>query len=361
MTGARTYINVATFLVLTVLLVTLGMANFVTSGATGPRLTADFVDATGVSARNDVTMRGIVVGTVGDVDFAGDYVRVTMELQPGTEVPNDTTALIVRRSPIGELTIELDPGTGPPIEPGGHISVVNTEPPPDVSTTIEVFADILHAVPSEDIGTVVSELATALRGRSADIAKFADASLALPERLLEIQDELESLIRNGPKLTGVLADNATVFADDITQTAILADILRDKRFDLVDLNVNGARFLEVAADLLSDEKANLACFIKDSGKTNAAIAARRGDLIKTLAMNHFFFDGVRQAVRKDPDGGTWFRVQLLPHQEPSGETYAEKRPVPDVFPGRACSNRYGNGVDRATGKSVLPETSKIHK
>lgn len=361
MTSARTYINVATFLVMTVLLTYLGLSNFILSQSTGPKLTADFVDASGVATRNDVTMRGIVVGTVGDVDFAGDYVRVTMELHPGTEVPNDSKALIVRRSPIGELTIELDPGDGPPIEPGGHISVVNTEPPPDVSTTIEVFADILHAVPSEELDTVVSELAAALRGRSADLAKFADASLALPERLLEIQDELESLIRNGPKVTGVFADNAEVFADDITQTAILADILRDKRFELVDLNVNGARFLEVAADLLSDEKANLACFIKDSGKTNAAIAARRGDLIKTLDLNHFFFDGVRQAVRKDPDGGTWFRVQLLPHTEPSGRTYAEKRPVPDVFPARACRNRYGSGVGPADDTSVLPKNSQVHR
>lgn len=361
MNNTRTYVNVATFLVLSVLLAYIGFTNFILKQSTGATLTADFSDASGVSANNDVTMRGIVIGTVTDVNFEGDYVRVSMQLDPDAEVPSDSRALIVRRSPIGELTIELDPGSAAPFESGDHIANVNTEPPPDVSSTIEVFADILHAVPSEDLHTVVSELATALKGRSQDLAKFADASLALPERLLEIEDELESLIRNGPKLTGVFADNAKVFADDITQTALLADILRDKRFDLVDLNANGARFLEVAADILSDEKANLACFLKDAGDTNAALAARKSDLIATLDLNHFFFDGVRQAVRKDADGGTWFRVQLLPHQEPSGRTYAEKRAIPDVFPGRACTSRYGMGVGRATGNVVRPEVSEIHR
>jgi ABC-type transporter Mla subunit MlaD len=179
--------------------------------------------------------------------------------------------------------------------------------------------------------------------------------------LLEIESELESLIRTGPELTGVLADNADVFADDITQLALLADILRDKRFELVDLSRDGARFLRVAGDLLADEKANLACFIRDSGKTNAILAAAKGDLAATLTTNHFFFDAVRQSVRKDPDGATWFRVQLLPHQEPSGEQYAPKRPVPDVFKGRACDSRYGRGVGRATGDAVVPDHSKIKR
>lgn len=359
MNRTRTLANVITFVLLSALLVVIGFQNFILESSNGPKLTIDFADASALSVRNDVTMRGVVVGSVTDVELASPNVEVEVTLESGTEVPSGTKALIVRRSPIGELTIELEPGTGPPLGDGGNIGVLDTVQPPDVSATIEAFADFLHAVPSEDLNTVVTELASAVRGRSEDLAKFTDASLKLPERLLEISDELESLIRNGPKVTGVLADNAEVLADDITQTALLADILRDRRFDLVDLNRNGARFLEIAGDLLADEKANLACFVRDSGRTNAALAARKRDLIRTLDDNHFFFDGVRQAVRVDPDGGTWFRVQLLPHSEPSGDTYESKREIPDVLLGRACETRYGTGVAAARGHAVLPPVSKL--
>lgn len=361
MNRSRTLINLASFIVLSTLLVYIGVENYIVQQERGPRLTADFVDATGLRPRNDVTMRGVVVGSVTHVELIPTGTKVGVLLDPGTEVPKGTTAMIVRRSPIGELTIELEPGEGEPLPDGAHIAMSDTRPPPDVSETLEAFANILHAVPSEDLNTVVSELATAVDGRARDLARFAEASRALPERLLEIESELESLIRTGPELTGVFADNADVFADDITQLARLADLLRDKRFELVDLSREGAGFLKVAGGLIKDEKANLSCFIRDAGKANATVAAAQKDLIATLQTNHFFFDAVRQAVLKDPDGGTWFRVQVLPHQEPSARQYENKRPVPDVFPGRACNSRYGRGVGPAKGKAVLPDRSKVRR
>lgn len=362
MGSRRTLINVVTFVVASIALAYYGATNLLIQQADGMALSAEFTDASGVSERNDVTMRGVVVGSVTGVELTDTGVLVSMRLEPGEDVPQGTEAQIVRRSPIGELTIELTPGDGPDLASGDTLPLADTDPPPDVSTTIEALADVLHAVPGDDLNTVVSELATAVRGRSEDLARFTDASAALPERLLEIEAELESLITTGPKLTGVFAENAEVFADDLRQTAILADILRDRRFDLVDLYKDGARFSAVTNDLLVAQKANLACFIRDAGTFNLALAARRGDLEATLQTNHFFFDAVEQAVQKDPSGGTWFRVQLLPHTEPQGELYERRRATPDVFPGRGCRSMYGPGVAASTdGGSVLAPRSTVRK
>jgi phospholipid/cholesterol/gamma-HCH transport system substrate-binding protein len=358
----RTLINVLTFVVASMGLVYYGGMNLIIQQADGPKLAAEFQDAAGLLPRNDVTMRGVVVGTVGDVRLTATGVIVDMTLNPGTEVPTGTHATIVRRSPIGELTMELEPGDGEPMPDGAVIDSSDTTAPPDVSTTIESLADVLHAVPSEDLSTVVEELALAVDGRAADLQRFTDASAALPERLLEVERELYSLIRTGPKLTGVFADNAPTFADDLRQTALLADILRDKRFDLVDLYREGARFSQIAGDLLADEKANLSCFISDAGVVNAAIADRKRDIAATLDKNQFFFGGVEQTVQKDREGYTWFRVQLLPHTEPQGRIYEPKRPAPDVFPGRKCTSRYGDGVSAALqGNAVLAPDSFIRK
>ena len=145
MSRTRTMINIVAFLVLSALLVYLGATNLVFYEAQGSSLKAVFEDASGLLPRNDVTMRGVPVGSVRDVQLNEDgYALVTMGLQPGTEVPDGTQAEIVRRSPIGELTIELVPGDGEPLEDGATIAVFDTVPPPDLSRTIEVFADILH-------------------------------------------------------------------------------------------------------------------------------------------------------------------------------------------------------------------------
>lgn len=360
MKAHRTLINVITFLLASVALVWFGMSNLVLTQAPGPIIKAEFTDASGLRARNDITMRGVVIGTIKDVNLSDEGVVVDMELNPGTQVPRGTKAMIVRRSPIGELTIELEPGTGAALETGDMIAASDTTPPPDVSETIEVFADFLGSIPSDDIGTVVAELADAVRGRADDLAAFTRASVDLPERLLEIETELESLITNGPDLSGVFADNADTFADDLTQTAALADILRDRRYDLVELYRNGADFAVVAGELLREQKSNLSCFIRDAGDFNAKISAHKDWLAKTLDLNHLFFNAVEQSVQKDSRGWTWFRVQLLPHQEPAARQYPTQRQVPDVFPGKGCSSRYGTGVGPVEGGTVkLAPGSKI--
>jgi virulence factor Mce-like protein len=361
----RTLINVLTFLVASTLLIYFGGRNLVFQQEPGRTLHAVFTDASGLANRNDVTMRGVPVGVVDNVALTDDQVRVDMVLDPGIRVPEGTTAEIVRRSPIGELTIELQPGQGAPLDDGGTIDVADTRPPPDVSTTIKVLADVLHEVPSADLTTVVHELATAVNGRSNDIARFSEDAADLPERLLLVRKQLQNLITTSPKLTGVLAENADVLADDITQTAGLADILRDRRFDLLELYRNGARFARVASDIIGDDKANIVCLIRDSGYFNGKLAEKRDDLVAVLTQNHWFFDGVDDDVRRDtktPGRGTWFRVQLLPHTEPQGRSYVPKRPTPDVWAGDSCRSNFGPGVGAPTQTPapVIAPESKLH-
>lgn len=361
--GGRVVINVVTFILVSTFLVYLGAKNLVFTRDQGSTLHAEFTDASGLLPRNDVTMQGIPVGAVGEVELnEKGYVDVEILLDQGVEVPQGSIAEIVRRSPIGELTMELVPGEGPPLQDGATIAVDDTLPPPDVSKTLEVLADLLHEVPSEDLDTVVSELAAALEGRSRDLARLTESGVLIPERLLEIETELRALIETGPELTGVLADNADVLADDITQTALLADLLRDNRHELIELNRNGASFLTTAGRMLDRDKANLSCLISDFADINEEIADHRGDLAGTLDTNHFFFGAVEQAVQVGLDDWTWFRVQLLPHQEPAGATYAPHRDPPQVFPARGCTSPYGPGVGPATGDvATAPESGVIKR
>lgn len=361
----RVYLNIIAFLIASFLLVFLGAKNLVLTQPSASSLSARFSDASGLLPRNDVTMRGIVVGSVKEVVLADDgNVKVLMGLDPDVEVPEGTTAEIVRRSPIGELTLELTPGEGEPLPNQAVISLEDTRPPPDVSVTIETLADVLHEVPSEQLDTVVTELADAVRGRGKDLARLSEAGAALPERILEVRDTLEALINDGPKVTGVFADNADVLADDITQTRILAEILRDNRFELVDLSRNGAVFLEVAGGLIADEKANLSCLVSDFADVNETLAkpVNLGHLAGTLDKNHFFFGAVNTLVQVGADKATWFRVQLVPPAQPHGRSYQPHREPPDVFSADACRSPFGNGVGPASqpDRVKLAPDSKLH-
>lgn len=356
--------NLLAFLGLAVLLVWAGGTQFVLQAGGGRMATFDFVDVSGLAPRNDVTMRGVPVGHIRGVTLTSrGVVEVTVQLDSGSAVTGGTRAEITRRSPIGDLTLDLTPGPGPLLPDGAHIGLRYTSSPPDPERTIEVLAQILHAVPSKDLGTLVQELAKGLRGRGEDLASLSEASADLPERILQVRAQLESLIENGPKVTGVLAANAKGLAGDVTRTAELADILRDRRYDLLALSRNGARFARVAGSLLHDEKANLACLVSDFGDVNTALAGDLTDLENALDLNHFFFDAVWYSVQKAKDKSLdWFRVHVLSPQDRAGQAYDPRRSPPGVFGGNSCQTRYGPGVEPARQPDgvYLAPGSKIH-
>ncbi|MGH2787613.1 MAG: MCE family protein [Actinomycetota bacterium] len=360
----RIIINLIVFLLVTTGLTVLGFYNLLLQGSGGDRITADFTDAGGLAPRNDVTLRGVTVGSIDHVELTAEGARAYLNLDRGVEVPAGTKATIARRSPLGDLVVELTPGTGEPIGNGGHIEVADTLPPPDAGETVEVLARVLHSVPPEDLATVVSELATAVDGRGRDLGELSEATADLPQRILEVKAELDALIRTGPQVTGVLADNARVLADDITVTAELADILRDRRHDIAELYRNGGRFTTVAGRIIARDKANISCLVADFADINTVMAMRRNirNLKAALDLNHFFFDGVEQAVRKGLDGRMWFRVQVLPHTEPQARSYVPKRGAPGVYAANACRSRFGPGVGPGSQSHKLNRArdSKFH-
>jgi virulence factor Mce-like protein len=351
MIGKRVVINLVAFLGLAALLVWYGASQLLLEKGGGKTIRVEFTDASGLGPRNDVTMRGVPVGAVQSVTLTPRGVAdVVVLLQPGVDVPEGTRAEISRRSPIGDLTLDLQPGRGESMPDNGIIPRSATTTPPDPERTIAELAKVLGAVPSSDLQTLVHELSLAVDNRGRDLATLSRVSGELPARILQVRSQLDHLIRTGPQVTGVFADNANALRDDIAQTAVLADILRDRRFDLVHLSEHGASFATLYNDLLASEKANIACLFHDFGNVNATLAEPNNlqNLKNVLELNHYFFDAVWQAVQQGKDGLAWFRVQMLPHQEPAGRQYAGRRPPPDVYGGDACRSIYGKGVDRGT-------------
>lgn len=344
----RVVLNLVVFLAAAVVLISLGLTKLVLPQAQGTTVSAEFRDAGGIAPRNDVTMRGVVVGGVTSVELTRYGTRVEMTLQPGIRVPQGTEAEIVRRSAIGDLVVNLQPGDGPALADGASIPMEDTSGPVRPERTVEVLAEVLHAVPSENLSVLTSEAANALRGRGDDLARLSEAGADLPQRILEVNRELRQLLTTGPKVTGVLAAHAPALAEDVTRTRQLAEILRDNRFELVSLYRNGARFTEVANDVLfgAEGKANLSCFVAAAARSNSVLGsdANLRNLKSVLALNHYFFDAFEQMVQRGIDGRDWFRVHLLPHTEPAPRSYDPHRAAPDVYAANSCRSPFGDGV-----------------
>ena len=366
MISKRTFVNVIVFMAMSALLVYLGVTKYILSESGGRQIKIVFADAQGLLPRDDVTERGAPSGAVSEVALNHDGTgTVTVQMDPGIQVPAGSIASITRRSPIGDLVIDITPGHGPPMPNLGRIPIGHTVQPPDPERTIAVLNRVFGAIPGGHLHVLVHELAVALRNRGRDLATLSVVGRRIPEKILQVRTQLELLIQNGPRVLDALAANSGTLAQDLTQTADLATILAQHRYDLVSLSQNGAKFAEVANNLISSEKPNLACLLGDFAHVNGVLA-RPGaihNLTDTLDLNHYFFGAVQILVaQSSTDPFAWFRVFFLPPQQPSANEYKHHRRAPDVYGANGCRSMYGSGVGPARQHPLprLLPSSKIH-
>lgn len=77
----------------------------------GLTLVAGFDELGGLKPRAPVVIAGVKVGQVRAIDLGPDYrARVTLDLEPGLELPTDTTASIVTAGLLGDRYVSLQLG-----------------------------------------------------------------------------------------------------------------------------------------------------------------------------------------------------------------------------------------------------------
>jgi phospholipid/cholesterol/gamma-HCH transport system substrate-binding protein len=90
----------------------------------GYPITADFSGIGGLSTGDSVQISGVKVGTIAKIALKPDdyMARVTMEINDGIKLPDDTSAFISSESLLGGKYMELQPGGSEEMmASGGHI------------------------------------------------------------------------------------------------------------------------------------------------------------------------------------------------------------------------------------------------
>ena len=368
MVSKRTLINLAVFFCASFTLIVYGavslLGNPFNSGRT---VRTTFEDASGLLPDFSASYNGVVVGQLTGVELVEDGVQVTVELDPGQTIPGDSEAYVVRASAVGEQRVDFRPTDGghdDPVPDGGEVPAADDATPPQVSEVLDLGNQFLEAIPTDDLNTVVDEFATALAGNEDNLAQMNRDIDTFAREFAEHEAGFRQLVEASPPLLDSLVAVAPEFASAIDNTARFTTTLANRRFDLTSLTVNGANFAEVANRLVTGARPNLACLFSDFADLNeyAGSPAAVRDLAVTLDMNQSFFGpidalAVKGHTRGFPQYGssarddqTWLRVALvMPPGEPPPNRYDPIRSQPDVLPGGACFNAFGQGVGAVGG------------
>ena len=368
----RTMINLGVFLAMAAALIFFGVVSLLSNPfQSRTQVAAVFPDASGLHENFSVTYNGVDVGSVTGVKLTdGGGVRVTMSFDPGVTVPGDVLARVDLANALGEQQVDLVPtrgGQGPPLHSGATIPVDPQGVPASVGKLVAVTTRLLDAVPAGDLNTVLHELAVALRGRGQDLRTITDASRAFADEFLRYQVQFRALLANAPPVLDAVSASGPELRQALANTAVLTQVLADRRSDLSNALGQGAVAGQDLQALVSSQLPNLACLTHDFRDLNVNLSQQPnlGNLNTSLATNEWFFGAVDSVSPVGKATGLypgdaahsqyWLRTRLLlPPAQPPANPYPVVKDLPPTKPAAACNTEYGAGAPAAAQANPSP-------
>lgn len=222
------------------------------------KITAEFADAAGLTAENQVRVAGIKVGTVYEIELVGDRVRVTMEIDNGTEIPKGAFAEIKLATILGTKFVDIEAKGGSPyMGDGDSIPLEDTAIPYEIYQASNQGTNLLEELDGPALNDALVEV-TKLVNISKD--ELGDALAGLHELgagLNDKEEDIRSLLSNSDDLTALLADEGDHINDLIVSSDAVLSSLAQKREEIQSM-LEGAKLMSgELAGILRDNRANV--------------------------------------------------------------------------------------------------------
>lgn len=213
-----------------------------------------------MAPKNDVKLRGVVVGAVGDVRLAGDGAELRLDMDPDQLhlVPANVSAQILPATAFGNKFVSLEvPAAGARGSLSGGAVISQATVGTEVNT---VFANLMRvmgrAQPSK-VNATLDALATSLAGRGDQLGDFlvqVDTYLGkLNRHLPTLQDDL----RKTATVANLYADIAPEFFQILDHSTAISRTLVDQQAELRGLVEELSEFGAAGSTLLAENGQNL--------------------------------------------------------------------------------------------------------
>ncbi|OFJ54141.1 virulence factor Mce family protein [Mycolicibacterium grossiae] len=208
------------------------------SGSDKMTIYVQMPDTLALNVNSRVRVADVFVGSVRSIELKNWVATLTLDVQPGIELPANTTAAIGQTSLLGSQHVQLDP----PADPEGRLKSGDTIPLdrasafPTTERTLASIGAILSGGGIPNLETIQNELSNVLTGRGDQIREFIgrldtftaelnaqreDITRAIDStnRLLSIvaqrDDTLDRVLTEFPPLIKHFADTRDLFGDAV--------------------------------------------------------------------------------------------------------------------------------------------------
>lgn len=309
----RVYLNLGAFVVLFAVLMTWAVFDIirpVTLEDTYP-LRLEFADATGLRTNVEVTYRGVRVGEITDVSLRDGGADVRAAIDRDRNLPAGVTASIRRRSAVGEPYVALEAPAGwkpgdavVDTDDGVEIPVERTSAGVAYGSLFDSAEELLSSVDRDDLSTVTSELAIALRDQGDELGRIIDNTTDAASTFAEGRDELDRLAVELTTLVGLLADESSTIADATDDLTDLVGTLSTSADDIGAVLARTPPVVSRLDDLLVQAYGDLRCTAAGAAAISGVIDTDHTlrQITRFLRSAETAADVIPKAVFEGPDG-----------------------------------------------------------
>ncbi len=256
----------------------------------------------------DVKIRGVLVGTIRDIDLADDgTARVELLVEEDADLPVTTAAEIRSKTVFGQKWVELippDSDGGPLLAAGDTIPDSRTKEPLELERSLQLGHDLLSRLPLRDLTTMFSTLADGFTGSEADARRAIDRGLVALRAVNARSGELDLALVQLRQTAEWLDENdgdIVSFMESLDEAnRALVGAAPEYRASLQSVPL----FLEELAELQERIEPELGRLVED-GATVAEIVAARSDQLTDIVVQLEAFTTVWNSGLKQPCEGLY--------------------------------------------------------
>lgn len=238
----------------------------------------------GLYVGSEVDYRGVKVGKVSGMTLTRSGVRVRVQLQQGTRIPQDATVRVSDLSAVGEQYLDFLPTHtgGPYLGQGDRISAGASalpQPTDDLLTKVSGFTDSVKAT---DLQTVVAELGDMFRGNAANLRTLVDSGQNLVHQASKHEQATIDLLDSSQQVLATQqahSDDIASFAQGLAQ---VTHALKASDPQLRQILQGGPATVKQVDSLVQGLQPVLPVFIANLATVNQVLTARLPALEQTL-------------------------------------------------------------------------------
>ena len=267
---------------------------------------AAFSEAGGLKANDEVRVAGVRVGKVDGVELDGDHVKVTFKVESGVDFGKESAASIRIKTLLGSMYLALEPAGSGQLAEESTIPVERTTSPYDVVEAFAGLAETSEKIDTDQLTQSLSTLADLGRNTPDEFRETLEGVSALSETLASRDEQINTLLTNLQKVSGVLGDRSDDIVTLMKDGDVLFKALVARRQAIHNLLVSTSTMSQQLTLLISQSRADLEPALSNLDTVVKVLLKNQDNLDSTLRLMAPFY----RVFANTLGNGPWFDTYI---------------------------------------------------